>query len=326
MTTTLPIHATVLARVEEAKDIVSFELAAADGAALPPFSAGAHIDVHIRPGLVRQYSLCNEPAERYRYQIAVLRDPCSRGGSRALHDTLRVGDTVQISAPRNHFPLVQAPRYLLFAGGIGITPILCMAERLAQAGAEFTMHYCTRTPERTAFRARIEGASFAGKVHFHCSGDPADAANPPGTRLDLAAALGEAPADTHLYVCGPAGFIEAVTGAARTLGWSADRIHVEHFGAAPVAHGTDAPFDVTIASSGQRLTIPAGQSVTRVLETSGIAIPVSCEQGVCGTCLTRVLDGVIDHRDHYLTDEEKAANDQFTPCCSRGHGPLVLDL
>lgn len=318
MNTTPTIRTRVLARVDEADDIVSFELAALDGQALPAFSAGAHIDVHIRPGLVRQYSLCNAPSERHRYQIAVLRDPQSRGGSNAIHDGLQAGDVLQIGAPRNHFPLVDAARYLLFAGGIGITPILCMAERLAQDGAAFTLHYCTRSAERTAFRRRIAGAAFAQRVHVHC-----DAA---GKRLDIDATLAEAAPDTHLYVCGPAGFIDAVTDAARKLGWSEERLHVEHFGAAPPAPGLDAPFEVRIASSGQTLTVPPGRSVTQVLEDAGIAIPVSCEQGVCGTCITRVLDGAIEHRDQYFTDEEKAANDQFTPCCSRGRGTLVLDL
>lgn len=314
-----PIRATVLARVQEAQDIVSFELAAADGAPLPPFSAGSHIDVQIRPGLTRQYSLCNEPSERHRYQIAVLRDPRSRGGSHAIHDSVQVGDTLQISAPRNYFPLVQAGHYLLFAGGIGVTPILCMAERLAQQGGRFTMHYCARSPERTAFRARIAASGFADRVVFHFD-------DAPQARLDIGATLRRAAPDTHLYVCGPAGFIEAVSSAARSEGWAAERIHVEHFGAAPAAGGQETDFEVKIASTGQVYRIGPGQSVTQALEAQGIVIPVSCEQGVCGTCITRVLEGRIEHRDQYFSDEERALNDQFTPCCSRARGMLVLDL
>lgn len=316
----LPLRVTVLARHSEAQDIVGLELGDAGGAPLPPFSAGAHIDVQVRPGLTRQYSLCNAPSERHRYLIAVLRDPRSRGGSSAIHDSVQVGDSLQISAPRNHFPLVPAERYLLFAGGIGVTPILCMAERLAQLGATFTMHYCTRSPERTAFRERIARSGFAGQVRFHVDAGPVEA------KLDIDATLRAATPDTHLYVCGPAGFIEAVTGAAGRQGWAGERIHVEHFGAAPAPGGGAAPFVVKIASTGQVCNVGPGQSVTRVLEEQGIVIPVSCEQGVCGTCVTRVLQGVIEHRDQYFTDEERALNEQFTPCCSRGQGMLVLDL
>ncbi|XYJ08227.1 PDR/VanB family oxidoreductase [Telluria sp. B2] len=314
-----PLRVTVLARHSEAQDIVGLELGDAGGAPLPPFTAGAHIDVQLGPGLTRQYSLCNAPSERHRYLIAVLRDPRSRGGSRAIHDSVRVGDSLQISAPRNHFPLVQARRYLLFAGGIGVTPILCMAERLAQLEADFTMHYCTRAPERTAFRERLAGSCFANRVRFHF-----DAGTEP--RLDIAAALDAATPDTHLYVCGPAGFIEAVTSAAGRQGWSGERVHVEHFGAAPAADAGAAPFEVKIASTGQVCRVGPGLSVTRALEEQGIVIPVSCEQGVCGTCVTRVLQGAIEHRDQYFTDEERALNDQFTPCCSREQGMLVLDL
>ncbi|MFS2214131.1 2Fe-2S iron-sulfur cluster-binding protein [Telluria sp. Tellsp104] len=308
----------VVARTREADDIVSLELASVDGTPLPPFSAGAHIDVVLRTGLVRQYSLCNDPSERHRYLIAVLRDSHSRGGSQAIHDDVAVGDTLAISAPKNHFPLVPATRYLLLAGGIGVTPILCMAERLANAGANFDMHYCTRTPERTAFRQRIMASPFAERVRFHFDAT--------GDRLDIDAALRAVPADTHMYVCGPAGFIDAVISTAKALEWDSERVHTEYFGAA-LQDGADQPFEVRVASTGCTYAVPAGHSVVQILAKHGVDVPVSCEQGVCGTCLTRVLDGTPDHRDHYLTDEEQAANDQFTPCCSRAKTPLlVLDL
>lgn len=321
MTIHTTIQAKVLAKRPEAEDIVSFELASVDGAPLPPFSAGSHIDVQVAPGLVRQYSLCNDPSERHRYLIAVLRDPNSRGGSRAIHDSVNVGDIVQISAPKNHFPLAPASRYLLLAGGIGVTPILCMAERLANGDADFTMHYCTRSRSRTAFRQRILESSFAGRVQFHHD-DDADV-----EKFDIGAVLRAATPTTHLYVCGPAGFIDAVTSAAKAHGWTGDRVHLEYFGAAPQKDSADGSFEVRIASTGQVIGVPAGVSVTQALETHGIAIPTSCEQGVCGTCVTRVLEGKPEHRDHYLTDEEHAANDQFTPCCSRAKTPsLLLDL
>jgi vanillate O-demethylase ferredoxin subunit len=311
----------VAKRTREAEDILSFELASMDGRPLPPFSAGSHIDVQLGSGLVRQYSLCNDPTEIHRYQIAVLRDPNSRGGSVAVHDSINVGDVITISEPRNHFPLTPARHYLLFAGGIGVTPILCMAERLAQIGADFRMHYCTRSIERTAFHDRIRAAAFADRVQFHFDTGLAE------QKLDLEAALSSAQPDTHIYVCGPTGFIDFVTSTARAKAWPGDHVHVEYFGAAPQETSGDVAFDVKIASSGKTYTIAADKTVTTALLEHGIDIPVSCEQGVCGTCITRVLEGEPDHRDLYFTDDEHAANDQFTPCCSRARSKvLVLDL
>jgi vanillate O-demethylase ferredoxin subunit len=308
-------------KIREAEDIFSFEFASADGTPLPPFSAGSHIDVHAGPGLVRQYSLCNDPAENHRYLIAVLRDPKSRGGSIAMHESLREGDIVTISEPRNHFPLVQAKNYLMFAGGIGITPILCMAERLAQANAAFSLHYCARAPERTAFQQRIGAAGFAERAQFHFD------SGPPDQKLNLDEVLDKQSPDTHLYVCGPSGFIEYITSTARAKGWPDERIHLEYFGAAPQKTTGEGEFEVKIASSGHCYIVPPDKSVVQALAAHGIDIPVSCEQGICGTCITRVLDGTPDHRDYYLTDDEHAKNDQFTPCCSRAKTRmLVLDL
>ena len=311
----------VARKVSEADGICSFELLPVEGEVLPAFEAGAHIDVHLRDGLVRQYSLCNPPHERHRYQIGVLREPASRGGSLAMHDEIEAGNVLAISAPKNHFPLVAAGRSLLFAGGIGVTPILAMAEALSAAGADFEMHYSVRSPERAAFRERIARSPFAARVHVHY--DSGDAAQ----KLDAARVLGAPRADTHIYVCGPGGYIDHVLASAGALGWPAAQVHREYFSAVPVDAGGDTAFDVRIASSGQVFTVPAGRTVVAVLSEHGIDIPVSCEQGVCGTCLTRVLDGVPDHRDVYLTDDERAANDQFTPCCSRSRSAMLsLDL
>jgi vanillate O-demethylase ferredoxin subunit len=308
----------VARKSREAEAIYSYELVPADGAALPPFAAGAHIDVHLPNGLVRQYSLCNAPGETHRYLIAVLRDADSRGGSQAMHDDVDAGTLLTISAPKNHFPLVEAERTLLLAGGIGVTPILAMAETLAADGAAFEMHYCARAPERAAFVERIRGAGFAGQVRVHFDTD---------RTLDLDSLLAAPEPGTHLYVCGPQGFIDHVLDNAKARGWPAGQLHVEYFGAAAVDTDGDGPFDVRIASSGRVVPIPVGRTVLAVLAEEGVDIPYACEEGVCGTCLTRVLDGVPDHRDRYLTDEERAANDQFTPCCSRARTPLlVLDL
>lgn len=311
----------VLRRTQEAEGIVAFELARPDGAALPAFSAGSHIDVQLPGGVTRQYSLCNDAAEQHRYRIAVLRDPASRGGSNAMHDTVKEGDTLTISEPRNHFPLVHAGKTLLFAGGIGVTPLLCMAQRLAAIGADFEMHYSTRSPERTAFRQEIAGSPFAARVQFHH--DDGEAAQ----KLDLARVLGQPAPGTHLYVCGPTGYIDFVVNTAKGLGWPAEQIHLEYFGAAAQDTSGDRAFQVKVASSGATYDIPAGETVVQALGKHGIEIMVSCEQGVCGTCITRVLEGECDHRDMYFTDEEKAKNDQFTPCCSRAKSAtLVLDL
>lgn len=235
--------------------------------------------------------------------------------------SVNVGDLIEISAPKNHFPLVHAERALLFAGGIGVTPILCMAERLAAIGANFSMHYCTRSAERTAFLNRIRSSSFADQVAFHYDGGA------PEQRLDLAALIATPAAGTHLYVCGPTGFIDHLVNTAKSLGWDAAQIHFEYFGAAPQDITHDSAFEVQIASTGMVYAIPADRTVIQVLEQNGVDVMVSCEQGVCGTCITRVLSGTPDHRDVYFTDEEHAKNDQFTPCCSRSKSKLlVLDL
>jgi vanillate O-demethylase ferredoxin subunit len=311
----------VLRKAQEAEGIASFELGRADGAALPPFSAGSHIDVQLPGGITRQYSLCNDAAESHRYRIAVLRDAASRGGSVAMHDAVKEGDTLTISEPRNHFPLVHAQKTLLLAGGIGVTPLLCMAQRLAAIGSEFEMHYCTRSPQRTAFRDEIARSPFAARVKFHHDDGP------PSQRFDAARVLAQPDAGTHLYVCGPTGFIDHVVNTAKAQGWAADHIHLEYFGAAPQDTSGDGSFDVKLASSGKLIRVEANQTVVQALQAAGVDVLTSCEQGVCGTCLTRVLEGECDHRDLYLTDEEKAANDQFLPCCSRAKSTmLVLDL
>jgi vanillate O-demethylase ferredoxin subunit len=324
MSTNATLSVRVARKTQEATDICSLELVSTDGSALPGFSAGSHVDVHLPGGVVRQYSLCNDPAETHRYLIAVLRDPGSRGGSVAVHDAVKEGDELEISEPKNHFALAhEAQRSLLLAGGIGVTPILCMAERLAVTGADFEMHYATRSRDRMAFIERIQGSAFAGKVQFHFD----DGA--PEQRLDLQALLAQPQAGTHLYVCGPKGFMDAVLGAARAAGWGEAQLHWEFFsaGADTAPRTGDEAFEVQLASSGRVVVVPPDKTVVQALAEAGVEVLVSCEQGVCGTCLTRVLQGTPDHRDVYLTPEEQEANDQFTPCCSRAKSArLVLDL
>ena len=305
----------------EALDVCSFELVDPKGRALRPFSAGSHIDVQVGDGVVRQYSLCNDPRETHRYLIAVLRDPNSRGGSVGMH-ALQAGTTIGISDPKNHFALAHESRHsILLAGGIGITPILCMAERLANFGASFELHYCTRALERTAFADRIRASAFADRVRFHHDDGPDK------QKLDARSTLGTPGDGTHVYVCGPTGFMDWVLGTGRDAGWPEERLHREYFAAAPIDTSHDGSFEVQVASTGAVIRIAPEQSVVAALAAAGIEVQTSCEQGVCGTCLTRVLDGTPEHRDMFLTSDEQAKNDQFTPCCSRAKSArLVLDL
>jgi ferredoxin-NADP reductase/uncharacterized iron-regulated membrane protein len=306
----------------EATDICTFELSDPKGRDLPAFSAGSHINVHVRPGLIRSYSLCNDPRETHRYLIAVLRVPDSRGGSRAMHEALREGALLEVGVPRNHFPLEHSARqHLLLAGGIGVTPILCMAERLAAMGADFRMHYCTRSAERTAFLERIRGSTFAGRVSFHFDDGP------PDQRFDPRSILAHPNPDTHLYVCGPGGFMEAVISTARSSGWHEEKIHREYFKGGTQSPALNVPFDVKVASTGHIIRVPAEKSALEALREAGVQLQSSCAQGVCGTCMTRVLAGEPDHRDLYLSAEERARNDRFLPCCSRcAGGLLIVDL
>jgi len=311
----------VAAKTMETPTICSLELVAEDGSPLPAFSPGAHIDVHLPNQLTRQYSLHNCPSETQRYAIAVLKEESSRGGSSTVHDNIKVGDFLQISKPKNHFHLVEkATHSILVAGGIGITPLLCMAEWLSQTSRSFELHYCTRSRTLTAFLDRISESSYAHWANFHFDDGPAE------NRLDMEALLHAPAPGVHLYVCGPVGFMNAVQRCATEKGWNASHIHTEYFAADPIStEGTG--FYVKLVRSGQLLFVPPDKTIVDVLREAGIYIEVSCEQGVCGTCLTRVIEGIPDHRDIYLTPEEHAKNDHFTPCCSRAISEtLILDL
>ena len=305
-----------------AEDIASFELVSAEGKPLPAFDAGAHLDVHIPKAPVRQYSLCNPPGETHRYLIGVLRDPATRGGSIAMHDAVREGTVLQISEPKNHFKLDEtAKTSWLLAGGIGITPLLAMAERLSAIGADFELHYCTRSVARTAFKERIETSPYASRVAFHHDDGP------PEQKFDILQKLATPQPDVHLYVCGPSGFMDAVIATARDRGWDEHRIHFEYFAGVNAHSADDKSFEVEIASTKKVYRIEAAQTIVEALAAQGVDIPTSCEQGVCGTCLTQVLAGEPDHKDLYLTPEEQALNDQMLPCCSRAKSKrLVLDL
>lgn len=307
-----------------ADDVVQYELVSPGELPLPGFTAGAHLDVHIPGGLVRQYSLCNGEHETHRYVLGVLREVASRGGSLYMHATLEEGQIVEVSAPRNRFGLSQdSNRTLLIGGGIGITPLLSMAESLWRRGEAFELHYSVRTRARAAFMEQLVSAPYAQRVSLHLDdGEPTQ-------RLDVRGLLADWSAGRHLYVCGPAGLIDAVRAIARENGWPDHAVHFELFSAGPASEAPEGnhPFDVRLASSGRIIRVEPHKTVVEALADAGVDIAVSCEQGVCGTCLTGVLAGVPDHRDCFLTDKEHAANDCFTPCCSRSLSiELTLDL
>ena len=306
---------------QEAADIKSFRLMAVDASALPPFSPGSHIDVHVG-GLVRQYSLCNNPATADHYVIAVKREAESRGGSLAMHEHVREKDVLTISPPRNNFSLRQgATQSLLLGGGIGITPLLSMARHLRTAGLAFQLQYFTRSIDCTAFHDELSAQAWKNHVVFHYALDPA------ALKTYLRKLLWEHSAGMHLYVCGPRPFMELVQDVAAAT-WPPDSVHVEYFSADPQAlAGPRSTFQVRLARTGTTCLVKDDQSIVSALQQVGVEIPTSCEQGVCGTCLTGVLAGEPDHRDAYLTEEEKACNDKILPCVSRARSQsLTLDL
>jgi vanillate O-demethylase ferredoxin subunit len=301
-----------------AEAINGYELVDPRGRDLPRFAAGAHIDLRVA-GFLRQYSLSNDPAERRRYCIAVLREDAGRGASHYLHESVRVGDLVEVSLPRNNFPLGPATeRHLLIAGGIGIAPIMSMISELRRRHAEFEVHYCTRSPQGTAFRNDLIPFAAEGRLRFyHDGGDPAQG-------LDIAAALRDPRPGTHLHACGPASFIAAIAAAASE--WPASTVHYEIFTGSPEAVvEEERPFRVKLARRGGDYEVPAGESIVAVLRRHGIVVRTSCELGYCGACLTPYLAGEPDHRDQVL--EENGRKRYLLICCSRSKTPVLeLDL
>lgn len=308
----------------EAIGINSYELVDPNGADLPAFTAGSHIDVHLPSGMVRQYSLSNDPAERHRYVIAVLRETNGKGGSRAMHDMVHVPDLLSVSLPRNHFALAPAAqKHLLLGGGIGITPLKAMAHDLAARGADFELHYCAKEPAYLAFADEFAAWQAAGRARLHFDGGN------PQNGLNIAALLADAAAGTHVYYCGPKGFMKACADA--TAHWPKDHVHAEHFsapagdGAASASAVSDGSFTVQIASSGATLNVPADRSLVDILHEAGLNVDTSCVSGLCGSCKVGYLSGDVDHRDYILTDDERLTH--LTTCVSRSRGPLlVLDL
>jgi vanillate O-demethylase ferredoxin subunit len=301
----------------EAPNIVSYDLRPPEGGELPAFSAGAHIDLTLPNGLIRSYSLLNPQSERHRYVIAVQRDRASRGGSKWVHDNLRAGDFLAVNGPRNNFALNEAAASsLLIAGGIGITPILCMVARLATLQRDWQLVYCARKRADTAF---VEALSAYGeRVRFNFDEDPG------GAMLDIAHTVRAAPPGAHCYCCGPLPMLAAFEAAGAEL--ARERVHVEYFSAKepPAVQGG---FKVVLAKTGREFVVPPGKTILDTLLDAGLDVAYSCMEGVCGTCETQVLEGTPEHRDLILTAEEQAAGKVMMICCSGSKSErLVLDL
>lgn len=301
-------------------DILSFELVSAGGEALPASTPGSHIDVAVADGIVRQYSLCNGPGEDGSYVIAVKREPVSRGGSAAMHERVREGDVLSISVPRNHFPVDwSAQSHLLLAGGIGITPLLSMARHLQAAGAGFQLHYFVRSDDHIAFRELLGSPDLRSKVSLHLGLSATE------VRACMQSLLASRAAMQHLYFCGPAAFMALAADLAKP-GWPAESVHMEYF-SAPASEAPKGSFEVRMKRSGGACVVPEGKSIVEALAEKGVMIETSCEQGVCGTCLVSVCGGEPDHRDVYLSDQEKRDGDKILPCVSRSRSPvLILDV
>ncbi|MBA0125314.1 oxidoreductase [Haloechinothrix sp. YIM 98757] len=306
----------VTAKETVAEGVVALELAHPDGARLPDWTPGAHIDLILPGGLTRQYSLCGDRWDAYRYRVGVLREPDGRGGSAYVHDRLRVGDSVGVGGPRNNFPLVPSDNYLFIAGGIGITPLMPMLHQADLLGAEWSLVYGGRHRGSMAFLGEL--ARYGDRVHVV----PEDERGRP----DLDTWLGEPRDDVRVYCCGPPGLLDAVDTACAT--WPAPALRTERFTARQQeSQVRDAPFEVVLARRGTTVTVTPGVSVLDAVRTAHVDVLSSCMRGTCGTCATGVLDGVVDHRDSLLTDDERAAGDCMFPCVSRSRGDrLVLDL
>jgi vanillate O-demethylase ferredoxin subunit len=302
----------------EAKGVVVIELRSPEGAALPPFKPGAHIELHLPGDLVRQYSLCNDARETHRYCVGVGLSPVSRGGSRHVHQSLRVGDTLTINPPRNHFPLEEdAPGFVFFAGGIGITPVWSMIQWCEANQRPWHLYYLVRSRQRAAFLEALQ--PFGDRVTLHADDEA-------GGLFDIAAAIEQQPSNVHFYTCGPTPLMLAVEAAAS--GFAQEQVHFEWFTPkAPKSSATDKAFSVRLARSGRVLEVPADQSILQVLEANGLRVDSSCREGTCTSCETCVLDGTPDHRDSVLTPAERERNEVMMICVSRALSQtLVLDL
>ena len=301
-----------------ARDTNLYTLRRADGLPLPAYTPGAHIDLHLPNGLIRQFSLAAPNTDPQSYTVGIKRDAASRGGSIYIFDHMKVGDEIKISAPRNNFPLVEnAPHVVLVAGGIGITPIWCMAQQLTALGRSWKLYYACRSRDDMAFLTALEKLD-PNFRHLHFDDEAG------GQVLDVATAIAEAPPDAHFYCCGPNPMLKAFEAAAASR--PRDHVHVEYFTAKAEA-STTGGFWVELARSGEEYFIPEGKKILEVLFDAGVDVDYSCELGICGACETRVISGIPEHRDSVLSAEEQDANEKVMICCCGSKTErLVLDM
>ena len=310
------LQARVRAMRWEAPGVLSLELSAVDGALLPPFEPGAHVDLRLPDGTLRQYSLCGDPSDRSHYRLGIR---AVGGGlsSTFVHRKLRPGELVTVSAPRNNFSLEDAGRYIFVAGGIGVTPLIPMMRQASAQGRPWTLLYCNKRDSDAPFLEEIR--ALGGDISLHSS--------EAGTRLDVKTQLAAVKTGAMVYCCGPEGLMMAVEEA--TAAWPQDAVRFEWFAPRSQAtEGASGSFEVVCNVSGLTLTVPEGRTVLDVLNDAGIEVPCSCQQGICGTCETRIVSGEVEHRDSILSSAERAANQTMMTCVSRAKAGsrLVLDV
>ena len=303
--------------VDEATDIRSYRLEAVEGE-LPSFTAGSHVDVTVSDGLVRQYSICSDPMESGSYRVGIQKDVNSTGGSEAIFSEFSEGQVIEVSEPRNHFELNEtAEDFTLIGGGIGVTPILAMAQRLSRLGKNFRLYYLARSADRFGFADVLDGGELATNVTRHS--DEADGLP------NLAAMIGAHAPGRHIYCCGPGPLMDAVKETARS--WPPMTVHFEHFTRDEINTDADTPFEIQFGEGGEVVPVGPDQTVLEVMRAHGYTVETQCTQGLCGTCEQRVLAGEVDHRDLVLEDDEKAENTCMMVCVSRAKsGRLVIDV
>lgn len=317
MTARMIMKLDVTERIEETPDVVVLSLRHPRRPQLPAWAGGAHIDLHLPDGKIRQYSLCGDPRDRSRYRIAIKRERDGRGGSSWVHEAVAVGDVVNCSAPRNNFALVEgASRHVFMAGGIGVTPLAALARDALHRGEDFELHFFARSRAHAPLLSELE-RELGARLHTHFDDEGA---------IGIDALLGTAGGapDVHLYFCGPAGLNAAIVAAAERAGWPLERRHTEVFQPTFDENFKPEPFDITLASSGRTLRVPADRSALDVLRGEGLVMPSSCELGVCGACICGYRNGTVIHRDIVLSLADR--QEKMTPCVSRARVGVTLDL